>query len=53
MTNTEKALGLISKAETKSELTQIARWVETHPEISELDKAHIRVAIKGRMGEVV
>ena len=52
MNTTEKALGLIANAQTTGELQGIARWVETHHALSELDKAHIREAIKGRMGEV-
>jgi hypothetical protein len=52
MNTTGKALGLIANADTKSKLQDIARWVETHHALSELDKAHIREAIKGRMGEV-
>lgn len=48
----EKALNLIANAQTLEKLQEVARWAETHAELTQEERDHVHEAIKSRIVEV-
>jgi hypothetical protein len=48
----EKALNLIANAQTLEKLQDVARWAETHAELTQEECDHVHEAIKSRIVEL-